>query len=775
MEINLRKLGEQAIESTTGSAKMRLSENASSMVFQLFTKNVYSNPIGTVVREIASNCFDSHTEAKVNAPVIIRKHKDAQTGTHYISFIDFGVGMSPDRVNNIYGVYFESTKRVDNTQIGGFGIGGKTPLAYKRATGLGEGEYDNSFYVITVFNKTKYYYCIYEGSESPVISLLHSESTTEGNGTEIRIPVLEKDLEKFQREMIRQLYYFENIIFEGFEYKDGNDNLVNPLPNDYNIINGKSFLFRGHSYSEYIHVCLGRVAYPIDYNVLGLCSDDYKLPIALKLQVGDLNVTVSRESIDYSESTVKMLKKKLEEVKLEIRELVTKQYENIVTLEQYFEIKNNYEKLTFPNGASMSVKSVIKISDIDFQNFRYSFMKMPCDKKLFNFFFDLQLYGKKPKKSRSRYFNSNSLKFEGGYESLKKNNNVLYIEYTFNRKLIKQSYLKETYETYYIIKKRNIVTNHMRGEISDVFNVHIDSVRNDKDEIISFVQTLLKIQEEYMEIVRKYIQNYDTLEIPEDFIASKRGGIVNEELRKQTISVKFMSNNSKERVELSTLFDYKMPIFYGTQEDENKLNDATYLFNLLFHKHTIVTHCEDNKLKSYNRYYRVKNVNPKKSIAFIMVAQGNVKYMKYCKNAKHVNEFFTGMLMRKENVIMEYFQTNDIISSFNELNMFYRNDFIDRVSEKWGKMVYDVKVFINNIPSKIMNTDLCCYNHLLLKHFKTNDIKKTKEQQSIRKMIEEIQELEKKNEKVLGYFNIPYEASKMENEQITLLQLAMSL
>ena len=193
MKINLKKLGEQAIETTTEQTKMRLSEDASSMVFQLFTKNVYSNPIGTVVREITSNCFDSHVEAGVDSPVVIRKHKDGQTGTHYVSFIDYGVGMSPDRVKNIYGVYFESTKRVNNEQIGGFGIGGKTPLAYKRSTGQGEGEYDNSFYVITNYDGTKYYYCIYEGAESPVISELHKEPTTDRNGTEIQVPVFEKD------------------------------------------------------------------------------------------------------------------------------------------------------------------------------------------------------------------------------------------------------------------------------------------------------------------------------------------------------------------------------------------------------------------------------------------------------------------------------------------------------------------------------------------------------------------------------------------------------
>ena len=93
-------------------------------------------------------------------------------------------------------------------------MGAKSILAYKRKTGLGDNEYDNTFYCITNYNGIKYYYCIYEGPDSPVISLLHQEATTEGNGTEIRIPVLEKDLTSFKKEMVRQLYYFENIIFE---------------------------------------------------------------------------------------------------------------------------------------------------------------------------------------------------------------------------------------------------------------------------------------------------------------------------------------------------------------------------------------------------------------------------------------------------------------------------------------------------------------------------------------------------------------------------------
>jgi DNA topoisomerase VI subunit B len=223
MKMDMNVLGKHKVQSTTGTKKMRMSEHATSMVFQLFTKNVYSDPIGTVVREITSNCFDSHVEAGVNKPVLIKKTYDEQTDSYYISFIDYGVGMSPDRVENVYSVYFESTKRGNDNEIGGFGIGGKTPLAYKRSTGEGEGEYDNSFFVITNYNGTKYYYNVYEGVESPEFTCFHDEPTKEGNGTEIRIPILQRDISKFEDALKMQLYYFENVVFEGFSDNVKND------------------------------------------------------------------------------------------------------------------------------------------------------------------------------------------------------------------------------------------------------------------------------------------------------------------------------------------------------------------------------------------------------------------------------------------------------------------------------------------------------------------------------------------------------------------------
>ena len=765
MEINLKQLGEQAIESTTGSRKMKLSENASSMVFQLFTKNVYSNPIGTVVREITSNCFDSHIEANVNSPVIIRKTVIDETIN--ISFIDFGVGMSPDRVYDIYGTYFESTKRVDNTQIGGFGIGGKTPLAYKRSTGQGEGEYDNSFYVITRFDGTEYIYLIYEGEETPVISELHSQPTKERNGTEVRIPVLEKDLQTFQKEMVKQLYYFENIIFEGFEYEgEYSKEMVYPMSNDYQILKAKTFLFRGDDYNNYMHICLGRVAYPIDYSVLGLTSYDYNIPIALSLNVGDIGVTVSRESLDYSEETIKLLKKKLEEAKAEILTMITKQYKKIKTLEEYFKLKTDFGKLEFKNGTSLYVGDMIKQKDVDFSNFKYSFMKMPSDKQLFKFFFDVKTYGKKTK---SRYGESTS--YEGSYESLHLKNNLLHFEDEFNRKIVKQAYLKDRFTTYFIINRKKIDTNWMRADIADLFNVQVDNFVDANGKPTKFIQSLLDMQEEYMNIVRRETLNYDTFEVPEDFIIRrKRDAGITPEMRKLTIPVRF-GTNGRDRIKLKVLLDYKMPIFYGTSDDEYQINEMKELFETLFHNRSAVSSCTySGELRTNNSYNDDKD---KKSIMFIQIAKGNVKYMKFCKNANHISTFKTKMLYRKEETIMRYFTIYPMVEKFNDLPKFYRRGFIDKINNDLGLKVNMVNDYIDNLPYILKSSSLYYEKNNLSRYFKLDDVKLSKEEQEILNIVTELTAIAEKNIKNLSYFNIPYSVDDLDDQLITLLELAI--
>ena len=676
-------------------------------------------------------------------------------------------------MENIYGTYFESSKRVDNTQIGGFGIGGKTPLAYKRKIEgkFGEKEYDNSYNIVTIYNGVKYTYLVYEGNETPEFNLAGEELTTEHNGTEVQVPVLERDLSLFAKEMVRQLYYFENIIFEGFDdewrYKE-------TLINEYQIVRGKTFLYRGNEYSGAMHVCLGRVAYPIDYSVLGLNSSDYNLPIAVRLEVGDINVTASREQIDYSETTIKVLKKKLEEVKKEITELIAKQYSNIVTLEDYFMVKNNFGILNFANGMSINVGNLIKQSDVDFSNFKYSFMKMPCDKKLFRFFFEVKSYGKKP--TRSRY--SSKYEFDGGYDELKRNANLLYIEGEFLRKVVKQAYLKSEYELYHIIGKRNLVDAFIRVEIAELFNVHLDALADANGKPVDYVQSLFDMQEEYFNIVRAFAKDYDNIEVPEDFVQSRKNKklLMSKEFRNTTIPVNFIGSGrrgSKSRIKLDTLFNYNQPIFYGTKEEEDELEKIYSMYCSLFDKNAPVTYFSkyDNTLS--NRYSGDDN-KIKKSIMFISLAKNNIKYMEYCKKAYKPSEFFTRMLYRKEEIVIIYFQTYDLKAKWNEVSSFYKESAFEKINNKWSKKINEINAFIDALPNA-SNDRIGYLKEELSKYFDLSNVHQTLEQKRIGRLIAEVLKLQKDNLNILEYIDMPYDIDKAKDLFFNILKKIMVL
>ena len=769
MKTNFTELNTQETQSTTVEKKMKLSANAQTMVFKIFTKSVYSNPIGTIVREITSNCFDSHVEAKVDSPVIIRLTEDKITNTKYINFIDYGVGMSPDRMENVFGVYFETTKSCDNEQIGGFGIGGKTPLAYKRSTGFGEGEYDNSYNIITYFDGVRYEYLIYEGKDCPIFNLVSETPTTERNGTEVRVPVLDKDLGNFKREMVRQLYYFENVIFENLvDDEESMTGTEETLTNEFTIVRGKNFLFRGSEYENKMHVCLGRVAYPINYETLGLDYSLYKFPVALRLEVGDIDVIISREALDYNETTIKMLKKKLEAAKKEIIEMLVKQYDDIQTLEDYFKVKTRFGILEMPNGESFSIGDVVKMKDVNFSNFKYNFMKMPNDKQLFRFFFENKLYGKKLRRRSSWRYDDGTEDngFEGSYETLmQRNANLYYNEGEFVRKIVKQAWLKQLHTTYFVLSKNDIVDRMNFKLISDLFNVQDDIIMIDKTtgtagtaildkdgnvQPTLFMQELLALQYEYYEILTRQCKDYNTVIVPQDFIDGRKANAkkLSAEFKNTSIPVKVVGGRrGKRRVKLSALFELNVPIFYGIKDDEYNLKNAKHLFEILYGNNLVIT--------EYDTYSDKFHMGGKKGILFIEICKGNVKYMKFCKNAKPISRFNSTYLHRKEKAILEYFQAKNFTEKFYQLQELYRIPQFAKVSPAWADKIAKIQKFVDKTAIG-EERDWNYYKTTLMTHYPIDKVVISKEQQEFISTIDEVKEMQDLNKDILRFVKMPY-------------------
>jgi hypothetical protein len=753
MKIDLKVLSNNSVQ-TTGleTEEMGLSSEAQSIVFKMFTEGVYKNSIGSVVREITSNCFDSHAEAKVKTPVVVKRSFDTASDTHYISFIDYGVGMSPERVKTVYAVYFNSTKRDNNEEIGGFGIGGKTPLAYKRSTGFGEGDFDNSFFVITNYNGTQYYYNIFMGKKAPTYVLMDSVPTDERNGTEIRIPVLSKDWDKFEAEIVKQLYYFDNLIFEGFK---------NPsIENEYKIVRGKNFLYRGTKVSSYMHVCLGKVAYPIDFDQLGLDAYDYDIPVAINVPIGDIGVVVSREEISYTEATIKYLKKRIEDVMNELREMLSKKYDNVHNLKDYFNAKQNFGMLEMINGEFLDLRSLIKQGDVDYTNYKYNSITTPDSSALFRFFFNVNVYGKKELKGYSRNKDFEYLKRD--YNTIGEISNVLFAEdASFPRKRIVQAWLKQQYGRFYTITKCEDEFWYEK-ELSNVFNVD-NQTDLAKD---TFMKMVLEMQEEYFQIVRENAKggDYTKIDVPAEFIESRKVQRVTEEMKKITIPVNFVGGHSRQRIKLKDFFNFTGVVFYGTKDDEHKLNRAYRLFVQLFDTPTVSSYGSwyDDGFSTRTRGYGGRNSDDSKAKAmFIQIAKGNVQYMPYKKNAYHVDQFFVKMLHRKTDLVETYFANKTVLDNIKNVNEFSRN-ILPELNTKWAKQVGEVMDFYKEIKA-LERYDNLQYNAELLKGYINVDVPESKEAKQINKKINKIADLQKKNSEILNFMNMPYDVTRISD------------
>jgi hypothetical protein len=172
------------------------------LVVDILSK-LYAYPIRTLVQEYICNGRDAMREAgtwgKLPIEITIPNTLDP-----VFKVRDFGVGISPDRMENIFVNYGSSTKRNTNTQTGGFGIGAKSAFSYT-----------DSFTVTSFYNGVRYLYVAHLGDEGGV-NLISKNNTSQPNGVEISIGVKPKDISEFRNAVQRCVRFWqEPIKFSG--------------------------------------------------------------------------------------------------------------------------------------------------------------------------------------------------------------------------------------------------------------------------------------------------------------------------------------------------------------------------------------------------------------------------------------------------------------------------------------------------------------------------------------------------------------------------------
>jgi HSP90 family molecular chaperone len=102
------------------SIGMSLDLDSAQILMQMLSKNLYSDAIGSTIRECASNALDSHRRIGSDEPIIVGLKMNNKSDYEF-TVEDFGIGLDHDDVQNIISKYGKSTKRLSNNELGMMG------------------------------------------------------------------------------------------------------------------------------------------------------------------------------------------------------------------------------------------------------------------------------------------------------------------------------------------------------------------------------------------------------------------------------------------------------------------------------------------------------------------------------------------------------------------------------------------------------------------------------------------------------------------------------
>lgn len=281
----------------------------------LLSSNLYSDPEQSFIREIVSNAWDSHVEAgTTSVPVIVRFRRSG--GENSVTIRDYGVGLSPERFQEVYCNIGSSTKRESNDYIGGFGIGKYSSLACS-----------NTVYITSYYEGTAYYYVMVKSGNSITTNLLMEKPTAEKNGVEITIKGI-TDLTPFNK-ALQCIVFFPNVYIDGATSAD--------MINSAKLKRFNNFAAASMSISS--KLLLGNVLYPVqkyhlNYEARNFIEKIEGTGIVIKFDVGEINITPNRENIIYSSDTIKKIENRIMAAKAELDALVdakiSRNYDDII-------------------------------------------------------------------------------------------------------------------------------------------------------------------------------------------------------------------------------------------------------------------------------------------------------------------------------------------------------------------------------------------------------------------------------------------------------------
>lgn len=322
------------------------------LIFSILRDKLYSNPVRAICREITCNARDANREAgKADEPIVVVLPNAFDS---HLKIRDSGLGISPERMSEIFIQYGKSTKRNDNVQTGAFGIGAKTPFAYS-----------DQFHIITTSasdgkNVKRTYIAYIDESEAGKIRLVSEIPTDEPTGTEISIKVEQKDFNTFKAEIKYVCNYWDvKPIIKGSDLSWNIEELFfkQKLWNIAKIQQNQNTYY----YYDYdVLAIIDGIQYKINVSNLNKSEKQFKninfnKRYRLYFNTGELTLSANREELQYDERTINAIKERFLLIDSELSDILSKEIES---KETYVEAVNFV--ISYNQTMGLNIKAVWK-------------------------------------------------------------------------------------------------------------------------------------------------------------------------------------------------------------------------------------------------------------------------------------------------------------------------------------------------------------------------------------------------------------------------------
>jgi hypothetical protein len=305
------------------------------VILEILRGKMYSNPISTICQEIMSNALDAHREIGKDLVPIVVKIPNKLEPDFYIK--DFGPSISPERMSDVYIKYGASTKRDDNTQKGGYGLGCKSPFSYTDSFSVicVTQEIMAGVMAVNAVRMKRQYVAHIDPTGLGEMTCVSEEPTTEETGTTVIITPKEGDYNLFSEQVMRAAVFWPvrpkilgardwkwpeiEVAYKGnrWEIHKGSVGVSCVTSTPFAILDGIPYPIKGE------HLFKTRSA---EY------SNFKSVALRLHFQTGEIPITANREEIDYQERTIQLLEERINAAFVELRTYLTQSVSQAPTL-----------------------------------------------------------------------------------------------------------------------------------------------------------------------------------------------------------------------------------------------------------------------------------------------------------------------------------------------------------------------------------------------------------------------------------------------------------